>query len=250
MTYYNRPILVKNALNSIIAANKFHQNWQLVFGDDGSSIAGRPIVEDILGDFLTQISFINSNRSIEEKVANGLVLGKYANEIIKSSDADVAFILCDDDEILPDYMFNLSKFFLANPSVMYCYSGVHLYNPILQKSCDVDNVTGKFNQWNIPVEPVGKLDASQVAWRLNCCKEFGAWFAESTNVIKDRPWTSDTDRSFFEQLTLKCGLCVPTGFVGQYKAIHDHQLVWHKNASAESLKNYDQKCKKLAGVVF
>jgi len=29
MSYYNRPIIVENALNSILRANEHHQDWHL-----------------------------------------------------------------------------------------------------------------------------------------------------------------------------------------------------------------------------
>lgn len=250
MAYYNRPILVKNALNSILKANENYKNWHLLFGDDGSSIPGRPIVEELLKDHLSQITFVNTHHTIDEKIREGLLLGKYANNAIKSSDADVAIMLCDDDELVPNYLTNLNTFFQNNPNVLYCYSKVHLYNPFFQKSCDVNNIAGKMNQWNDPIEPVAKVDASQVAWRLECCKKHGAWFGESTKVIADRPWTSDTDRSLFEQLSKNCGLCYPTGFVAQYKSVHDYQLLWHKNVSESSLREYDRMYNELAGVVF
>jgi hypothetical protein len=250
MAYYNRPLMVRNALKSIVKANEFHQNWHFIFGDDGSSIPGRPIVEEILKDNLDKVTFIESNSTFEDKLKNGLLLGKYANEIMKDSDADVALVLCDDDELFPTYLMNLSKFFNENKDVLYCYSKVHVYNPLFQKSENVDNITGRYNQWNDQINPVGKLDVSQVAWRLDCCHKRNAWFGCSTKIIEDKPWVSDTDRSLFEQLHDKCGLCHPTNFVGQYKAVHDYQLLWHKNATTESLWSYDKMYRELAGVVF
>lgn len=248
--YYNRPIFVRNALNSILEANKHHQNWEYVFGDDGSEIPGRPIVEEVLHEHLHKVSFVESKNTFADKVRDGLLLGRYANDAMKKSDADIALMLCDDDELVPTYLANLSQFFTDNPEAMHCYSKVHLYNPLFQKSKDVNNVTGKFNQWNNPIDPVGKVDASQVAWRLDCCRKKDAWFGDTTRIIDGKPWTSDTDRSLFEQLYKKCGLCYPTGFVGQYKAVHDYQLVWHKDVGAASLWSYDKMYRELAGVMF
>jgi glycosyltransferase involved in cell wall biosynthesis len=250
MAYYNRPILVKNALRSLVQANEFHQNWELLFGDDGSHIAGKPIVEEILGALITKVKFVQSNASFENKIANGLVLGKFANEAMKSTDSDVALILCDDDELHPTYLQKLSDFFIENSNVLYAYSKIHLYNPLLQKSFEATSLTNKYNQFNVPINPVGKLDASQVSWRLDCCKKYGAWFADSTKHVENKPWTKDTDRSFFENLHAKCGLCYPTGLVAQYKGIHDYQLLWHKNVQADQLKNYDNMCRELAGRKF
>jgi hypothetical protein len=250
MAYYNRPILVRNALNSILKSNKYHQNWHLLFGDDGSKIAGRPIAEEILKDHLSQITFIDSNHTFEDKIKDGLTLGKYANATMRESDADIALMLCDDDELVPDYLSNLNKFFIENPNFLYCYSKIYIYNPLIQKSEESKSVIGKFNKWTGPIEPVNKLDASQVAWRIDCCKLHNAWFGETTKVVEGKPWTSDTDRSLFEQLQKKCGLCYPTNVVGQYKGVHDYQLLWHKDVAAASLYAYDKMCRELSGVAF
>jgi len=249
-SYYNRPLLVRNALNSILKANEHYTNWELAFGDDGSKIPGRPIVEEILKDHLDKITFVHSGLEFEDKIQQGLILGKLANEAIQESDADVALILCDDDELVPTYLKGLSEFFQSNPSVLYCYSKIHLYNPFYQKSKDVNNVSGNFNKWDWPINPVNKVDATQVAWRLDCCKEHDAWFQDSTKSVQGKPWTKDTDKSFFENLFNKCGKCHPSGLIGQYKGIHDYQLLWHKDVPPAQLWAYDKMCKELGGVEF
>lgn len=244
--YYNRPKLVLNMLNSIVKANEHHQNWHLVFGDDGSHIPGKPIVVEALKDHLDRVTFIESNLTFEDKAKQGLLLGRYANEVMDKSDADVAIMLCDDDALYPTYLRDLSKFYIDHPEVLYAYSYVHLFNPLFQPPDGIDNATGKFNQWHCPIDPVGKVDASQVSWRLDCFKKFGARFAETTKRVDGKPWENDTDRSFFESLVSKCGLCHPTHLIGQYKAIHDYQLVWHKKNPAE----FNEICNRLAGEVF
>jgi hypothetical protein len=249
MSYYNRPLLVKNALESILLSNEYHQDWRLVFADDGSKEPGRPIVNDILQDHLNKITFIETGLDFSDKIKNGLILGKLANESIKKSDADVAIILCDDDKLATDYLANLSNFFVHNKQILYCYSKLHIYNPLIQQSDVVTN--HKWNNFNEPICPVNNLDASQVAWRLDCCKKYGAWFNSSTKeATSDKPWVKDTDKSFFENLYNKCGLCYPTGFFGQYKGIHDYQLVWHKNVHASKLYSYNEICEKWGGIKF
>ena len=250
MPYFNRPILVRNALTSILRASEHHDNWELGFGDDNSKIPGRPIVEEILKDHLDKVRFDKSDMTFDDKVKHGLIFGKLANKAIAESDADVAIILCDDDEFVPTYMKELASFFTDHPEILYCYSKVHLYNPLLQKSDSVDNITGKYNQWDGPINPVNKVDASQVAWRLECCKVHGAGFADSTLCVPGKPWIKDTDKSFFENLYEHCGDCHPSGLVAQYKGVHDHQLLWHKNASRDSLLNYHKRVEELSGVDF
>ena len=73
-TYYNRPKLVRNTLNSILKANVHHQNWKLIFGDDGSPIPGEPIAREILSDHIDQIEFIRKETTLEEKISNGISL--------------------------------------------------------------------------------------------------------------------------------------------------------------------------------
>jgi len=251
MSYFNRPILVRNALNSILEANEHYHNWELAFGDDGSEIPGRPIVEEILKDHLDKVIFFHSEMKFEDKIRNGLSLGKMANKAMKESDADVAFILCDDDEITPRYLKQLARYFAIHPNVLYCHSKIYLYNPLLQSSKDSKrNLNHKFNQWDREINPINKVDATQVAWRLSCCKEHGAWFKDTTKCVDGKPWTRDTDKGFFENLYEKCGKCYSTGFVGQYKGTHDYQLLWHKDVAPASLWAYDQMCKALGGVEF
>ena len=250
MSYYNRPILVRNALTSILKAHEHHANWSLAFGDDGSSIPGRPIVEEILKDHLHRITFVDTKMTFEDKVEQGIALGRFANAVMRESDADVGIMLCDDDELHPEYLKNLSRYFADHPSVLYCYSKIYVYNPLIQKSDDAQNLTSRYNAWASPIDPVAKVDATQVAWRLSCCKDHGAWFADSTKFIDGKPWTRDTDRGFFENLSARCGLCHPTGFVSQYKGIHDYQLLWHKNVGEDGLRAYDQTCRELGGVEF
>lgn len=250
LPYYNRPKLVRNALLSILAADKYHSDWELVFGDDGSVTPGVPIAKEILKDHLDKISFVESNLSIEDKLEQGLILGKMANDQINKSLADVAIALCDDDELHPEYLKGLSDFFENNASVLYAYSKIHLFNPLVQKAIDVKNLNHKYNQWNEPINPVGKVDISQVAWRLDCCKQMGAWFADTTKAVDGKPWTKDTDKSFFENLYDKCGDCYPTGIVSQYKGIHDYQLLWHKNVGIDQLRRYEEMYRKLGGVEF
>lgn len=221
----------------------------MAFGDDGSKIPGRPIVEEVLKDHVDQITFYETGMDFNAKLREGLVLGKMANEVIRSSKADIAIILCDDDLLHPSYLQNLSGFFTQS-SALYCYSWIYLFNPIIQTSPDAVSLTNKYNQWEGPINPVNKVDASQVAWRLSCCKENGAWFADSTKCVPGQPWAKDTDKAFFENLYEKCGTCYPTNFVAQYKGIHDYQLLWHKSLGVDLLEKYHETCQDLGGSEF
>ncbi|MCK5606579.1 hypothetical protein KAR91_32055, partial [Candidatus Pacearchaeota archaeon] len=66
------------------------------------------------------------------------------------------------------------------------------------------------------INPVCKVDASQVAWRTLCNKEGQIWFPY--------PQTSALDATLFEALFNKYGLCHYTGFTGEYKGVFADQL--------------------------
>ena len=250
MSYFNRPLLVRKSLNSILLASEYHQDWELAFGDDNSKIPGKFIVEEILKDNLDKVVFYNSGLSFEEKIERGLILGNLANQAIEKSDAEIGIILQDDDQLVPTYFRDLSKFFSENPEVMYGYSKVHVYNPLYQDVNDVDNLDHKYNKCNMPVNPVNNIDASQIAFRLSCCKDHDAWFGNTTLQVEGMPWAKDTDKTFFENLYEKLGNAYPIDVVGQYKAIHEYQLLWHKKTNKDGLKCYYQMIESLAGKEF
>ena len=250
MSYFNRPLLVRKSLNSILLASEYHQDWELAFGDDNSKFPGKPIVEDVLKDHLGKINFYNSGLSFEEKIKRGLILGELANQAIQKSDAEVGIILQDDDQLVPTYLKKLSDFFLNNPKVMYGYSKVHIYNPLYEDVDNVDNLDHKYNKCNMPVNPVNNIDASQLAFRLSCCKEYDAWFGTTTLQRESMPWAKDTDKTFFENLYEKLGDTSPIDVVGQYKAIHEYQLLWHKKTDENGLRHYCEMIESLAGKEF
>ena len=236
-------------MNSVLKADEFHQNWEMVFCDDGSKIAGEPIVREVLGDKVSKVSFVNTNMSFDDKLAKGLIVGSIANSSMRNSDADLAIILCDDDELHPQYLKNLSDFFQENQDVDYCYSKIHIYNPLFQDSEAVESLSNTYNQFDGPIDPAGKVDATQVAWRISCFKEKGAMFTDTTKSAK-LPMLNDIDRSFFQSLYKNCGLCHPTGFVAQYKGVHDYQLLWHKSKDENDLRDYNNVCEEKGGVEF
>lgn len=249
-SYYNRPVLVRNMLASVLAANEYHADWELSILDDNSPIPLEPILDKMMVGHMDKVRTANSGMSFQNKIEQGLALGRWANQGIRESDADIAIFLTDDDELVPTYLRDLSSYFANYPDVPYCYSHIHLFNPLCQKSSEVDCLGHKYNQWREPIDPVAKLDASQVAWRLSCCKEHGVWLKESTNEFADMPWVKDTDRSFFERLFNTFGAAPFSGLVGQYKGVHEHQLLWHKKTDEVGLREYYERINELGGKEF
>lgn len=219
LTYYERPNLVKNALRSI--ANSSYDNWEVAFIDDGVIHPGKPIVEKILPS--SKVKFFASEMDSNAKITSGgCFIGKYMNDAIKDSDADVAIMLSDDDELVPNYLENLNIFFSEN-NVLSCYSNVYIYNPLKEKSVDVKTLSNSDPNWKGHVwfgqttNCAYKVDGSQVAWKLACNKVHGAWF--------DYPITMNHDALFFTSLYERCGPSVYTGFISQYKAVFEDQLI-------------------------
>ena len=224
--YYERPNLVRNALNSVLKATKNYDNWFLVVHDDGSDTPVGPIVQEILAPIIDKVGIIRSNMTTEDKINSGGMLGLTINQIIEAArkqfNPDIFFLLCDDDEIHPDYLNKLNQFFTQNPNVNSCYSNVICYDPLKETSEGCDQTgkpyfkfSAKLNQWNVPMNGMCKVDASQVAWRASC-HDRGAWFPF--------PAAMDHDARFFNALYETSGPMEYTGFVSQYKGIHAKQL--------------------------
>lgn len=220
--YYNRPKMVRNALESILLANDHYTNWVLGFNDDGSDQPGRPVVEEVLKDHLNKVEFFRTDYTWRDKVkAGGSLVGAGMNELIKRvSDANIGIMLCDDDALYPDYLVNLNKYFNENPKVMSCYSNLVTYNPLIQsfKEAIGQKIDFKYllNHNKTPINGHCKIDASQGAWRIKCNKINGVWFKS--------PCGRDHDKFFYNDLYKKCGPMHYTGFVGQIKGIHNLQL--------------------------
>lgn len=222
--YYNRPEMIKNALDSIKNSN--YTNFKIAFIDDGSETPGKPIVESYLPpEILSKTTFYNTNHSPEDKLnQGGSIFGYYANQAIKELNCDIAFMLCDDDALHPDYLSNLNKFFTNYPEVSYCYSQVLFYNPLKEKYTEGKFATPythpgstyELNKHFLPINPSCKLDSSQVAWRTKCNFESNIWFPY--------PQTRSLDNSLYGDLYKHYGDCYPTKFVGQFKGVFEDQL--------------------------
>lgn len=249
--YYNRPKLLRKAMESVLTSHQNHSDWEMVFGDDNSPIPGEPIVREILSDFVDRITFINSNMSFDEKIDQGIQIGRYANQVIKKSNADIAITLCDDDELVPTYTRDICKYFENNPEEMWAYSHLAIFNPLYKASKDVDLKQLKECPYNFTSErinPVGKLDSSQIAFRLKAF-ESGVQYPDNSKSEHDpyMPWLINPDAGLFQSMHKKFGNVPFSGLISQYKGIHEHQLVWHKKQGRIGLKEYTETINQLAG---
>ena len=128
--YYNRPQMVKNALLSIKYSDFYYDNWKLLFVDDGSPLSGKEILYEILRGCENKIEYINTNSTEEIKFdLGGSLIGKYANDELQKTDCDYAIMLCDDDALYPQYLYNLNDHFNKNSNdiSVYCKNTTLVY---------------------------------------------------------------------------------------------------------------------------
>ena len=221
--YYERPEFLKNALESV--KNSTHKNWEMTIIDDGTKF---PCLDQINEVFSFQeridhrISYIQTFDSEERKNSRGgSQFGEYGNIAIKISNADVVFMLCDDDLLLPNYMGDLERFYEENTGVRYSYSHLKFYDPTLGhpggENMVHDDYTRYLNSRSNPINPVRRVDSSQVSWRRKNWMDDGIAFPS--------PRTSNLDEVIYGHMYAAWGECAFNGITGHWKGIHDGQLV-------------------------
>lgn len=235
MAYYNRPQVVRNAIESI--KNQEYKDWELAFVDDGSDFPGKPIVEEILHEDLDKVKFFNTNHTRQQKEANGgSVFGSYWNKAMNESDADIAIMLCDDDALYPDSLQLLKEYYETNKNVLYSYGHVSIFNPYTTENfkslLNSDKNMESFLNKTATIYPSEQVDASQVSWRL-------------PNVIKDRLTfpeirTINLDAVFYKKLYNAYGGCVFNGIIVQYKGVHPDQLGMRETNPYETKEMHDR----------
>lgn len=223
--YYDRPELVKNALHSIVHTG--YDNFEVAFTNDSAGTNGFDLVTPIVGSTISKkFKYYDIGQTAEEKLQQGgSIFGKYANQAIQESDADIVFMLCDDDAILPDYLANLNTYYSTYRDVLWAYSKVKYYNPAtetyLQAVDDLQRVQryGSVVDLNIhtaPINPDCACDASQVSFRRKCFAEKDIWFPY--------PQTRNLDSAIYNSVHQAWGPCYPTNFYGQCKGVFPDQL--------------------------
>lgn len=232
LLYYNRPILVRDSLKSVIAAGQKHANWEMAFIDDGSPIPGEPIVREILTpEELEHVRFIRSDEGLASKLSRGGISGRWVTDAMHNSDADLALFLCDDDRLHPDYFSNLNAWFERNPGRNYCYSHLVGFDPVLELPEEGERRRHPLNHVD-ELFPANRVDASQVCWRLDRIRRERLSLPDNCGKALDKPT--------FVLLSRLYGRCPYSGFVSQYKADNSGGLmsnslrdVWKGTASPD-----------------
>ena len=209
LSYFNRPLLIRNTLQSIV--DQTHKDWHLVLVDDCSPQPLEEIARDVLKDHWDhQVTFYR----IDERSNGQSVFGAYFNKGIKENlDCDAAIMTSDDDALLPDYLTNLTKWFCRH-SNLACWSQVHIYNPGFEDYHHVQNLNFHLN---FPAQESFlrcRKDSTQVAWRTAIHAPHGVWFPEAQTTALDAELYGGIDRY---------GPTPFSGLVGQSKGWHTRQ---------------------------
>lgn len=209
--------MVRNALESI--RDMTYSDWHLAFIDDGSQPPGKPIVEEVLNNYLDKITFYRIEDSVQQKInQGGSRHPEFMNKAILESsmgDEDVVIILCDDDAIIPDYLEKLSPYYSNNPDVIYSYCHCAPYNPLIEKINQ--SFIGRSFGYNHthPLFPCGVVDSAQVTYRKKAFTQGGLRYPS--------PATVALDASIYSLLA-RYGPAPHNGIVGQYKGWFQGQL--------------------------
>lgn len=215
--YYNRPKIVRNALQSLLDSN--YENLEIAIIDDGSELRIKNVADEMFqSTFLENAYKVYYLEDTKEAkiVRGGSMFGQKANDVMLDSDADITIMLCDDDVIYPEYFDNLSNFYIVHQDVQYAYCHVVYFDPLVEsyvgKQC-----MGLENNHVTDINPCCAVDASQVSWRNICVKKYA-------DLRFPYPQTLNLDAYLYNQFFRILGVCKYIGFIGQYKGVHAHQL--------------------------
>lgn len=222
LMYCDRPNMVRFALDSI-AAQEYH-DFEVAFIDDSDRYPIWGPLQDyahhtgIINPFLHKAKVYAVGDSNEQKIKQGgSRFGRKVNEAIVDSDADIALMLCDDDALMPKTLEVLNRYYEEN-NALYSYGHVLTYNPYEAKN--YNTIRGRYgsslNNYDKPIDPFCKVDASQVSWRIKEYREAGIEF----------PWpqTAALDAIVYRQMYDKLGPCPFNEQFVQYKGVFNDQL--------------------------
>lgn len=225
LMYYDRPRMVRTALESISAQGYYtdagYDNFEVAFIDDGSITPGKQIADQF--DF-DNIKYYNTFDSTEQKLdQGGSMFGKLVNQAIDESTADIGLMLCDDDALFLGALQGLSNFYQNHPFIHYSYGHVKTYDPMRVKSwAEIEGSTDTFlNNHVLPINPYCQVDASQVSWRMDMFK--------AADIKFPYPLTYALDAHVYAQMYEAFGPCPYNNMYVQYKGVFHDQLGTRKD---------------------
>jgi hypothetical protein len=234
IAYYKRPKIVLNALESI--KNSTYKNWHLTFIDDSGDDSFKKTFLNF-GLDKNKIEYVPIMMSDDEKIKNnGSIFGKYVNESLINSDADIFILICDDDALTHDYMEKLNIFYNKNPKEVWSYCHVNFYNPDSENYTQSKEicVNPQLNHVNLnanfmPINPYHRVDSSQVSFRIDSLID--------KNIFYPYPYTVNLDAFIFKNFHKIWGDCPFNGIIGQHKGWFENQLgVRHRAGKGDFIK--------------
>jgi hypothetical protein len=221
LLYYKRPEIVKNSLDSIKKSS--YNNWHLTFIDDSGDNSFEKNLDEF-GFDKSKITYVPIMMSDDEKIKlQGSLNGKYMNDAIYLTDADIIIPICDDDALVSDYMEKLNEYYNKNDSVVWSYCYLNFYDPYresyLESKSESENPALNYpylNDHKSPLNPYMCKDFSQVTFRKNALVE--------KEIKYLYPKNHDLDAAIFNDFFEVWGPCHFNGLRGQHKGWHEEQL--------------------------
>ncbi len=225
MPYFERPNMVKNALDSFLEID--YDNYEICIIDDGSK--KNPIYSVLTNEHyknIKNLKILYTHDSIENKLQRGSIHGSFMNKAILESNAEIVVMMSDDDAVTSNYFKDLNNFYNINTKIQYSYCHIIPFDPMVEKPSK--NLLNKTHTipWNtnaatnlnhtIPLNPYCRVDSTQVSWRRSANIDDKIFFPEEQ--------TKNLDASFYSKMYETYGSCFFNGIIGMYKGFHHGQL--------------------------
>lgn len=210
----NQSHQLSRAVNSLVEASRHHHNWHLALvnaGRDGHVVAERLVRS------LDVLSVYDVRMTDDQKTQTGGAVGYALNRAILDTDADVAFVLRDTDQVHERYLVNLDIVFSSQHGTDLFHSEVVPFDAMFddaesalrrvgtrkeQQSGFFERLTGG----NLAVLP-DEVSLPQLAWRTQLNRSGNCWFQHNGFDWADR---------YVERLLECAGFSTRSGLIGQF----------------------------------
>jgi spore maturation protein CgeD len=208
LTSYNRPRMIRDALNSV--ARQTHPHYELIIVDDSDSFD----VDEVVREFGFPAVRVIRHAPGAEDIRTQNRLPMNCNVGLEHASGDLISYLCDDDYFYPEWVEKAACFFSAHPEVSVAFGklsihrGTDAFFPYEQ---------GRTLFYDHPIaDPFYRLDHNQVMHR-----HFGARFR--WNESMDREVLDAPDAVFWRSLA-KAYLFHPLDAFAAVKRMHSKNL--------------------------
>lgn len=228
--YCDRPHSIDTVFKSIQNACKKHDNISISVIDD-SAISDNNFKlnaekSSSFQNLNNKVKIFEVGCSIAKKIEIGdSIFGKKANEALEDSNADIVFMLCDDDAVHKNYFYELNNFYIKENDCKYSYAHIIPVYGVIDDNifeCKKFNLSHKLNKNTKDINPQNRVDASQVSWRLKDWKKSGIKFPY--------PQTANLDSKIYGSMFKHWGSCRFNKLISQYKSFNKYQLGHRQNS--------------------